>query len=53
VNDELEMMREEAVVVYVGIILEQLRKTTKNISQDSRSLGRDLNPETSEYEAEC
>jgi hypothetical protein len=53
VNDELEMMWEEAVVVYVGISLEQLRKTTKHLSQDSQSLGRDLNPEPSEYEAEC
>jgi hypothetical protein len=34
-----------------GICLEGLRKTTKNLSQDSRSPGRDLNPRFSEYEA--
>jgi hypothetical protein len=28
------------------------RKTTKNPSQDSRSLGQDLNPGAAEYEAE-
>jgi hypothetical protein len=27
-----------------GIHLEELRKTTKNLSQNIRSLGRDLNP---------
>jgi hypothetical protein len=34
-----------------GICLEGLRKTTKNLSQDSRSPGRDLNPGPPEYEA--
>jgi hypothetical protein len=34
-----------------GIRLEGLRKTAKNISQDSRSLGWDLNLGPSEYEA--
>jgi hypothetical protein len=34
-----------------GIRLEQLRKTTKNLSQDRRSAGRDLNPGAPEYEA--
>jgi hypothetical protein len=29
---------------YPGICLEELRKTTKNLSQDSQSLGRGLNP---------
>jgi hypothetical protein len=36
---------------YSGICQERLRKTTKNLSQDSRSLGRDLNPGRPEYEA--
>jgi hypothetical protein len=30
-----------------------LRKTTKNLSQDSRSPGRDLDPVSPEYGAEC
>jgi hypothetical protein len=36
---------------YLGICLEGLIKTTKNLSEDSWSPGRDLNPETPEYEA--
>jgi hypothetical protein len=36
---------------YSGICLEGLRKTTKNLSQDSRSPGRDLDPGPPEYEA--
>jgi hypothetical protein len=36
---------------YPGICLEGLRKTMKNLSQDSRSPGRDLNPGPLEYEA--
>jgi hypothetical protein len=35
---------------YFGIFLEGLRKTKKNLSQDSWSPGRDLNPGPSEYE---
>jgi hypothetical protein len=35
---------------YTGICLEGLRKTTK-FFQDSRSLGRDLNQGSPEYEA--
>jgi hypothetical protein len=35
---------------YLGIGLEGLRKTTKNLSQHSRSPGRDLNPGPPEYE---
>jgi hypothetical protein len=35
---------------YPGICLEELRKTTKILSQNSRSPGRDLNSELSEYE---
>jgi hypothetical protein len=34
-----------------SIFLEELRKATKNLSQDSRSAGRDLNPGPPEYEA--
>jgi hypothetical protein len=33
---------------YPGIYFEGLRKITKNLSQDSRSPGRDLNPEPPE-----
>jgi hypothetical protein len=36
---------------YPDIYLEGLRKTTTNLSQDSRSLGRVLKPRYSEYEA--
>jgi hypothetical protein len=36
---------------YPGIRVEGLRKTTKNLSQDSRSPGRNLKPGSSEYEA--
>jgi hypothetical protein len=36
---------------YPGICLEELRKTMKDLSQDSRSPGRDLKPGTPEYEA--
>jgi hypothetical protein len=36
---------------YTIICLEELRETTKNLSQDSRSAGRDLNPGLPDYEA--
>jgi hypothetical protein len=36
--------------LYPGICLEGPRKTTKNLSHDSRSPGRDLNRRPSEYE---
>jgi hypothetical protein len=36
---------------YPVICLEELRESTKNHSQDSRSPGRDLNPGPSEYKA--
>jgi hypothetical protein len=36
---------------YTAIFPEVLRKTSKNLSQDSRFPGRDLNPGSSEYEA--
>jgi hypothetical protein len=35
---------------HTGICLEGMRKTTKNLSQDSRSLDRDLNQGPPEYE---
>jgi hypothetical protein len=35
---------------YPGIFLDGLRKTTKNLSQDSRSAGRDLKPGPPEYQ---
>jgi hypothetical protein len=36
---------------YPVICLEGLAKTTKDVSQESMSPGRDLNPEPPEYEA--
>jgi hypothetical protein len=36
---------------YPEIRMEGMRKTTKNLSQDSRFRGRDLNPGPQEYEA--
>jgi hypothetical protein len=36
---------------YPGIFLDGLRKTSKTLSQDSRSLGRNLDPGPPEYEA--
>jgi hypothetical protein len=36
---------------YPKISLEELRKSTKNCSQDSRSLGRDFNSRPPKYEA--
>jgi hypothetical protein len=35
---------------YPGIYLDGLRKTTKDLSQDSRSPGRDFKPGPAEYE---
>jgi hypothetical protein len=37
--------------MHPSIFLEGLRKTTKNLSHDSRSPGRDLNTGPPEYEA--
>jgi hypothetical protein len=51
VNYELERVWKEAVAAYPGIRLEYLRETTVNLSQDSRSSGRDLNPGPPEYVA--
>jgi hypothetical protein len=54
VNVEVEGIWKENVVAclyYPGIFLEGLRKTTKNLSQSSRSPDRDINPEPPEYEA--
>jgi hypothetical protein len=56
-NNESESICKEAVVVYfnVGLLfdicLEAPRKSTKILSQDSRSSARDLNPRPPEYEA--
>jgi hypothetical protein len=56
VNDELEGIWKVRswpnLRYYPGICLEGSRKTTKNLSKASRSLGRDLNPGPPEYEAE-
>jgi hypothetical protein len=35
---------------FAGICLENLKKITKALSEDSRSLDRDLNPGPNEYE---
>jgi hypothetical protein len=35
-----------------GIFLEELKKTTKHLSQDNQSPDRDLNPRPPEHEAE-
>jgi hypothetical protein len=47
----------EAAVAYLryyhGIYLEELKKTTKNLSQDSRCLGRDSNRDPPEYMSEA
>jgi hypothetical protein len=57
VNDELERIWKEAAVAYLilryypGICLERLRQTIKNLSEDSLTPGRDLNPDPPEYEA--
>jgi hypothetical protein len=37
--------------LYPGICLEDLRKTTEYLNQNSRFPGQDLNPEPPEYEA--
>jgi hypothetical protein len=53
--DELERIRKEAVVAKFKVLAQHfhgLRKTTKILSQDSRSPGRDLNAGPPEYEAE-
>jgi hypothetical protein len=54
-SDELEMIWKEAVVsllrYYRRILLERLRKTTKNLCQDSRCPGRNLNPTPPEYDS--
>jgi hypothetical protein len=36
---------------YPGICLEELRRNTKNLNQDSQSLNRDLNPGPTGYKA--
>jgi hypothetical protein len=54
-SDELERICKEAVWPNFeglsGIRLESLREATRNLSQDSRSPGRDLNPGPPKYEA--
>jgi hypothetical protein len=52
----LERLWREAIMTYFrycsDIGLERLRKTTKNVRQVSRSLGRELGPELREHAAE-
>jgi hypothetical protein len=54
VNKKLERIwKEEAVSnlrYYLGIFLERLRETTRNLSKNSRSLIRDLNQGPSKYD---
>jgi hypothetical protein len=55
VNNETEKHLEESgsgliFRYYPGISLEGLRKTTKNLNEDSRSPGRNLNLKSPEYE---
>jgi hypothetical protein len=38
---------------YIGTLMECLRKTTTNLSQDIQSLGRDFNPRSAILEAAC
>jgi hypothetical protein len=52
---ELGYMRMEVVRTYFKVLssicLQGLRKTTKNLSQDSQSPGQELDPKAPEYEA--
>jgi hypothetical protein len=54
VNDELKRVWKERswrnLRHYIGIYLERLRRTTRNVSQVSWSLGRDLNLGPPEYD---
>jgi hypothetical protein len=54
-NNELERVWMEVVVVYFMVISQHLPGSTeehhKPLSQDSQSLGRDLNQRPPEYEA--
>jgi hypothetical protein len=54
-NNELEKIRKEAVVAqfryYPSICMDALRKTTKDLSQESRSKNRFLNPGPLEYKS--
>jgi len=53
-SDQVRSWKEAGVShlrYHQNIRLERLKKTRKPISQDSRHLGRDSNPELAEYEA--
>jgi hypothetical protein len=55
VNNEMEIKRKKwswPNIYYPRNSLEGMKKTTKDLNQDSRSTGRDLNPELPEHEAE-
>jgi hypothetical protein len=55
VNNELERLWKEAVwrnlKSYLGICLEEMKKTVKNLNQDRWSSGQDFNSGHSKYEA--
>jgi len=52
-NGVLGRMRNEAAVACIGQFLEDLRKTTKSLKQDSQSQGRYSNPELPNMKQEC
>lgn len=53
-NNEMERIWKEAIFASFEVLYRylpgELRKTTKNLSQDSRSPGRDLKPGHPKYE---
>jgi hypothetical protein len=52
VNADLERSGRDIILrYYLNIRMEGLWKTTKNISRDTWFSGRDLNPESIEYES--
>jgi hypothetical protein len=50
-DNELEELWKDTTVAYFKVLLEGLRKTVKNLSQDSQSPGYNLNPALPVYEA--
>jgi hypothetical protein len=56
VTDEFERMWKEAVVSYLmkypSIYLDRLKKTKKNIIEDTKALNKNSNPKPPEYKDE-